>query len=256
MFFKKGGNNFFYLDGSPKRHSVIVVISRCLTGLIVFFLIGHCPEISTFDIESIGFKKLIADAETADQPKFKPVVFRAIEGIRLVIAIAIVLPKDTRGVDRFISRIYLVQDIRFHTLNAAALPVRSISTQIYETPEILATKRKPKTQRQLQIGVIILLVNARKESRPDDIIVFLNVGRGRLEAQPVEEPIAYRNANIPATHSIILRKWLTRVAGRQIIHVRPPFHAQVQLTPGWQTTQQHKYARRAAKGQYSHNSVV
>ena len=100
MFFKEGGDNLFYLDGGAERQAIIVIVPRSLIGLIVFFLIGHCPEITAFKVESIGLKELIADTEAADQPKFKPVVFRAVKGIALVIAIAIILAQDTRGVDR------------------------------------------------------------------------------------------------------------------------------------------------------------
>src|SRR5580692_9755587 len=130
MFFKKGGDNFFYLDSSAERQTIIVIVSWGLTRLIMFFLIGHRPEIAAFKIESIGFKKFIADTETTDQPKFKPVVFGAIEWVALIIAVAIIFAQDTRGVDRLISRVHLVQDIRFDTLDAATLPVCAISAQI------------------------------------------------------------------------------------------------------------------------------
>src|ERR1700728_3603121 len=99
----------------------------------MFFLIGHRPEVPALEIKSIGFKELIADAETTDHPQFKPVVFSTVKGIALVIAIAVILTQDTRGVDRIIRSIHLVQDIRLDALDAAALPVRRISAQIDET---------------------------------------------------------------------------------------------------------------------------
>ena len=237
LFFKEGREELFYANGAAEGHAEVVVVSGSLVQFVHFLLVGHCPVVAAFQVKRIGFEKLVAYSRAADQSEFHAVVLAAVEDVFLIVAVAVVLAEDTAGIDRLVGGIHFVQDICFGTFDPAARPVCSIATQVHKTAQFLTPEGKPEIEGQLQVGVIILLVNAGEESCPDDVEILLDIGGGGFQGQPIEKLVAYRDADVPAFHSLVVGEGLAGIACREVIPIRSPFDPQEKLGAALQAGQ-------------------